>query len=111
MDIRRDRLRHAAGQHGLEMAPGKGVLTLEIEGAGKLEADADETGVRHQHLAEGGDRLVKQCVAAVFVLLHDSLLHRLHALLEQGAHVLSGGGKGEQQEQGRKETAHGDPFR
>ena len=66
MDIRRYRLRHAAGQHGLEMAPGKGVLPLEEEGAGEFEADADQIGVGHQHLAEGGDGLIKQCVAAVF---------------------------------------------
>ena len=49
-----------AGQHALEMVLRQPVLALEEEGAGELEADADEVRAVHQHRAEGGDGLVEQ---------------------------------------------------
>ena len=86
--VHRDRLRHAAGQHRLEMAPGEGVLSLEVEGAGELEADADQAGIRNQHLAEGGDRLVEKRVAAVFVRGRGGGLDGGHPLAKQGFKVV-----------------------
>ena len=83
MDICRHELGHAAGQDGLEVPPGKGVLALGEEGAGKFEANANQAGVRHQHPAEGGDGLVEKRVAAVFVRRRGGGLDGGHALAEQ----------------------------
>ena len=65
VDVEHHRRRRLAGQHLLEMPRRQRVLALEEEGPGKLQADADEAGVRDQHGAEGRDGLVQQRLACV----------------------------------------------
>ena len=60
VDVEHHRRRRLAGQHLLEMPRGQRVLALQEESPGKLQADADEAGVRDQHGAEGRDGLVQQ---------------------------------------------------
>ena len=102
-----DGLWHAAGQDALEMLPRKGVLPLQEEGAGELQADADQRGIGHQHFAEGGDRLVEKIVAPILISLDGRLLGRSHSLLEQGVEVLGGGGEGQENGKGEDENTHG----
>ena len=96
------------GQHDFEMPPREAVLFLEEEGAGEFEPDPDEGGIGDQHLAEGGDRLVEQLVALVG-LGPGRLGQGGHSLPEQRAHVLGGGGKGKQEDQGKAQSAHRRP--
>ena len=88
-DVERHRRRRLAGQHMLEMPPGELVLSLEEEGAGELQPNADELGPADQHGSEEIDRLVKQLVA--LVLRHArplGSLGRLHPRPEQSGHIL-----------------------
>ena len=84
VDVEGHRLWNLAGQDLLEVTLGQPVLSLQEEGPGEFQAQPDQRGVRHQHLAEGGDRLVEQPVALVTF----SQVSRLHALAEQGGKVL-----------------------
>ena len=49
------------------MPPGQRVLALEEEGAGKLQADADQLGPPDQHGAQNDDGLVQQRVPPLLV--------------------------------------------
>ena len=121
LDIGRDLRGHPAGQHRLEMPPGKRVLLLEEEGAGEFKTHTDQTGVHNQHLPEGRDRLVQQIVPLVFVLGNRRGLDRRHAPLEQGAEVRRrlfivrgrerGGGKRDQKNENGTDTTHEDSIR
>ncbi len=89
------------------MPAGEGVLPLEIEGAGQLQADANEAGVDHQHPAEDGDRLVEQLVPPVAFGRHGGL-DRLHAIAKHAAEILRCGGEGkaEHQNHSGQETSY-----
>ena len=63
MDIRRYRLRHAAGQHRLEVALRELVFALEEERAGQLQPHPHQPRRLDQHDVEGGDGLVQQRVS------------------------------------------------
>ena len=94
---------HAAGQDPLEVPLGQPVLALEEEGAGQFQAHPDQRGIGHQHLAEGGDRGVEQLTAPV-AFRPARLLHRLHALAEQGGKVLGPGGRCKDSEHEQEST-------
>ena len=65
VDVEHHRRRRLAGQHLLEMPRRQRVLALQEESPGKLQADANQAGVRDQHGAEGRDGLVQQRLACV----------------------------------------------
>ena len=64
-----DLVGHVAGQDRLEVLPRQTVLAFQEEGAGQLQAHADEVRIVDQHGVEGGDRLVEQGIAAILVRL------------------------------------------